>query len=200
MNANLELLARETGENQWLSNIQYENERMSELITQLLDLARAENAAPQMETVDFGRITAGETLPFETIAFEKQLFLKSDIPENICVTGNRMQLAQLTSILVDNAIRHSRSGTEVSITLKKDRKSAVLSVVNVGEEIPPEQRKLLFERFYRIDSARNGEDGHYGLGLSIAKAIVTSHKGTIEVRCHDGKVEFVAKIPLGRPG
>ena len=198
MNANLELLAREMGENRWLSNIQYENGRMSALVTQLLDLARAENTTPLMESVDLGRITAGETLPFETVAFEKGLVLNSSISENIYVTGNRIQLAQLISVLVDNAIRHSDRGKEVTITLEKEKKSALLSVVNDGEEIPEEQRKHLFERFYRIDSVRNGEDGHYGLGLSIAKAITVSHRGTIEVSCYDGKVEFTVKIPLGK--
>lgn len=64
INANLELLSRKTGENQWLSNIQYENERMSALITQLLDLARAENITPPMEALELDRLVWGEALPF----------------------------------------------------------------------------------------------------------------------------------------
>lgn len=196
VNANLDLLAREIGENQWLSNIQYENERMSALISQLLDLARTENVAPQMETVDMSRLVCGETLPFETVAYENGLNLRSDIAENICVYGNSVQLRQLTSILLDNAIRHSVDGKEVCLVLKKDKNHALLSVTNDGEEIPIEQRKYLFERFYRTDTARTGEDQHYGLGLAIAKAIVTAHKGTIHVQCHDGKVEFIVKVPL----
>ena len=82
------------------------------------------------------------------------------------------------------------------ITLRKEKGHTLLSVMNDGEEIPPEQQKHLFERFYRTDEARTGEDGHYGLGLAIARAIVTAHKGTIAVRCHHGKVEFMAKLPL----
>ncbi len=196
VNANLELLSREIGENPWLSNIQYENERMSALIIQLLELARAENVTPQMETLDWSRLVCGETLPFETVAYENGLALNSRISENICVHGNSVQLKQLTSILIDNAIRHSSSGKEVSIALKKEKGHAVLSVVNDGEAIPVEQQKHLFERFYRTDAARTGEDKHYGLGLAIAKAITVTHKGTIEVGCHDGKVKFTVKIPL----
>lgn len=75
VNANLELLSREIGENPWLSNIQYENERMSALIIQLLELARAENVTPQMETIDWSRLVCGETLPFETVAYENGLVL-----------------------------------------------------------------------------------------------------------------------------
>ena len=64
VNANLELLSREIGENPWLANIQYETERMSALILQLLDLARAENVAPPMEVLDLSRLVYGETLPW----------------------------------------------------------------------------------------------------------------------------------------
>lgn len=196
VNTNLELLSRQIGENQWLSNIQYENQRMSALISQLLDLARTENAAPQMETVDLSHLVCGETLPFETVAYENGLVLNSDIEESICMDGNSVQLKQLTSILLDNGIRHSTNGKEVAIRLQKEKNYAILSVSNDGDEITPEQRNYLFERFYRLDAARTGEDSHYGLGLAIAKAIVLTHKGTIDVQCHDGKVEFKAKLPL----
>lgn len=196
INANLELLSREIDENQWLSNIQYENERMSALVIQLLELARAENVTPQMESLDLSRLVYGETLPFETVAYEKGLTLNSEISENVCVSGSSIQLKQLVSILIDNAIRHSVRGNEVRIILRKEKGHALLSVMNDGEEIPPEQQKHLFERFYRTDEARTGEDGHYGLGLAIARAIVTAHKGTISVCCHHGKVEFTAKLPL----
>lgn len=196
VNTNLELLSRQIGENQWLSNIQYENQRMSALISQLLDLARTENAAPQMETVDLSHLVCGETLPFETVAYENGLVLNSDIEESICMDGNSVQLKQLTSILLDNGISHSTNGKEVAIRLQKEKNYAILSVSNDGDEITPEQRNYLFERFYRLDAARTGEDSHYGLGLAIAKAIVLTHKGTIDVQCHDGKVEFKAKLPL----
>ena len=196
VNTNLELLSHQIGENQWLSNIQYENQRMSALISQLLDLARTENAAPQMETVDLSHLVCGETLPFETVAYENGLVLNSDIEESICMDGNSVQLKQLTSILLDNGISHSTNGKEVAIRLQKEKNYAILSVSNDGDEIPPEQRNYLFERFYRLDAARTGEDSHYGLGLAIAKAIVLTHKGTIDVQCHDGKVEFKAKLPL----
>lgn len=196
VNANLELLSREIGENQWLSNIQYENERMSALIIQLLELARAENVTPHMETIDLSRLVCGELLPFETVAYENGLTLNGDIAENIFVSGNSVQLKQLTSILLDNAIRHSDSGREVALTLKKGKNHAVLSVLNDGDAISPEDRKQLFERFYRTDSARTGDGQHYGLGLAIARAIALTHKGTIDVQCHDGKVEFIVKLPL----
>ena len=198
VSANAELLARQISDNQWLQNIQYENERMGMLVGQLLDLARTENVTPQMERIDFSRLVAGETLPFESVAFEKELALSTAITSGIAVAGNGAQLKQLTSILLDNAIRHSKPAGEVRLTLTGDHGIAELSVINTGDEIPTEHRDKIFERFYRMDSARNGEDKHYGLGLAIAKAIVAAHHGHIEVLCYNGLVEFRINLPISR--
>ena len=195
VSANAELLSREVGDNRWLQNIQYENERMGLLVGQLLELARTENPSRQTEQIDLSRLVSGEALPFESVAFEKGLVLHTDIGAEIAVKGNSHQLKQLTSILLDNAIRHSQGGTDVHLTLVKEHGYATLCVVNPGSEIPEYQRQQIFERFYRLDPARNGEDNHYGLGLAIAKAIVTAHQGHIEVLCHNGLVEFRTKIP-----
>jgi signal transduction histidine kinase len=196
VSANAELLSRELGDNQWLQNIQYENERMGLLVGQLLDLARTENVTPQMEYIDFSRLVAGEMLPFESVAFEKGLVLNSNITNGITVEGNSTQLKQLISILLDNAIRHSKPDGEVRLTLTKDHGIAEISVINKGDEIPAEHRARIFERFYRVDTARNGEDKHYGLGLAIAKAIVDAHHGHIEVNCYNGLVEFHVRMPM----
>lgn len=195
VNANAELLSREIGDNQWLTNIQYENERMGKLVGQLLELARTENVKPQMEYLDLSRLVAGGVLSFESVAYENRLTLNSQITDGIVALGNSTQLSQLVSILIDNAIRHSHNGKEVSVSLTHTRSAAVFSVINDGEPIPQEQTAQLFERFYRADEARNGEDKHYGLGLAIAKAIVEAHHGKIEVSCYDGKVCFTAQLP-----
>jgi len=191
---NAELLSREIGENEWLGNIRYENERMGELVKQLLDLSRAESKEMPMEPVDFSRLVTGETLAFETLAYDSGRMIQSDIEDGIVLTGNQMQLTQLVSILLDNAIRHS-TGEEIRIALKRQGHQAVLSVVNDGSEIPREKQEHLFDRFYRADEARNSEGQHYGLGLSIAKAVAEKHGGSIGVSCRDGKVQFTASIP-----
>lgn len=195
VSANAELLAREIGDNQWLANIQYENERMGRLVVQLLELARTENAAPHTERLDFSRLVSGEALPFESVAFEKGLVLNCDIADGLFIDGNSSQLKQLAAILLDNAICHGTDGKEIFLTLKPSRSHVILSTANAGNLIPTEQTEQLFERFYRADDARGSDGGHYGLGLAIAKAIVTAHKGKIEVHCHDGLVEFKVTLP-----
>lgn len=196
VNANAELLSREIGENIWLANIQWENNHMGLLVEQLLDLARTETITPQMEQIDFSRLVCGEALPFESIAFEKGFVLRCHITEGISLTGNSTQLKQLVSILLDNALEHSTVQEDISVALEKEHQWAKLSVINAGKEIPLPQREQLFERFYRMDSARSGEDKHYGLGLAIAKSIATTHKGRIHVLCYDGLVEFQVLLPL----
>ena len=194
ISTNAEMLTREIGENEWLANIQYENERMGDLVKQLLDLSRAESMETPMEPVDLSRVVTGEVLAFESLAFDQGKTIRSDIDDGIHVTGCQSRLSQLTSILLDNAVRHS-SGNELEISLKHQGHSAVLCVVNDGDEIPPEKAEHLFDRFYRIDEARNCEGHHYGLGLSIAEAVAEKHGGTITVVCRDGKVRFTVSIP-----
>ncbi len=197
VSTNAEMLCREIGENQWLSNIQYENERMGLLVRQLLELARTENVRLQMERTDLSRLVAGEALPFETVAFEKGLTLCTDIQPGLMVTGDGAQLRQLISILLDNGIEHSESGQEVTVRLCTDHNMAKISVINEGKEIPKDQQEQIFERFYRADTARS-DSGHFGLGLAIAKAVAETHKGKIAVECYGGKVEFTVSLPLSK--
>ena len=195
ISANAELLSREIGENEWLSNIVYENDRMGGLVRQLLDLSRAENAEIPMEQVEFSRVVTGEALALEMLAFDRGRVFRTDIEDGVILTGNKTQLTQLVSILLDNAIRHA-TGSEIGISLKRQGHHAVLSVVNDGDEIPRDKLEHLFDRFYRVDEARNSEGQHYGLGLSIAKAVAEKHGGSITVSCQDGKVRFTASIPM----
>ena len=168
---------------------------MGGLVRQLLELSRAENADVPMETVDLSRLVTGEALAFESLAFEKGKLLKSKIEDDIQVSGNINQLTQLVSVLLDNALGHS-TGEEIELRLTRQGHLAQLSVSNDGAEIPPEKQARIFDRFYRLDEARSGEGQHYGLGLSIAKAVAEKHGGAIHVACHDGKVRFTVSIPV----
>ena len=193
ISSNAEVLSRQIGDNEWLDNICYENERMGELVTQLLDLSRAENSDTPMEAVDFSRVATGEILAFESLAFDQGKTIKSDIADEIHISGSHSQLAQLVSILLDNAIRHS-TGSEIDVSLNARGHTALLSVSNDGEPIPPEKQEHLFDRFYRVDESRNSDDKHYGLGLAIARAVAEKHGGRIGVSCHDGKVTFTVSL------
>lgn len=195
INANSEMLQREIGENQWLKNICYENNRMSELVKQLLDLARTENAAPVMEEVDLSRLVMGGTLPLETVAFERGYEIESEIEDNVRLKGDPKQLGQLVSTLLDNAISYAEGEGRIHVKLYTEHGNAVLRIGNPGREIPETERERIFERFYRSDSARP-VSGHYGLGLAIAKAITIAHHGRISADSQDGETSFTAVLPL----
>ena len=201
VSANAEILQREIGNNRWLDNILYENRRMKELVTGLLDLSRTENVEAVHTDVDFSRIVTGGILPFDSTAFEKGLLLESDIEQDIHLEGDPNQLGQLVATLLDNAVSHAEktqnaneSAGKILVTLHEEDKCAVLKVTNPGKEIPAEERDRIFERFYRTDSSRE-LNGHYGLGLAIAKAVVTAHEGEIKVECDNGITTFIVRIP-----
>ena len=192
---NAEMLSRELGHNEWLTNIQYETERMYRLVKQLLDLSHAESAIVPMESLDFSRLVTGETLAFESFAFDKGKTFVTEIEAGLILMGNLSQLTQLVSILLDNAIRHS-TGKEIGVSLVRRPHTALLTVTNDGNEIPAEKIHHLFERFYRVDEVRNSESNHYGIGLSIAKAIAEKHGGNIDVFWQDGKISFTVNLLL----
>lgn len=202
VSANAEILQREIGNNRWLDNILYENRRMKELVTGLLDLSRTENMEAVHTDVDLSRIVTGGILPFDSVAFERGLLLESEIEQDIHVEGDPNQLGQLVATLLDNAVSHAEktqnaneSAGKILVTLHAEDKCAVLKVSNPGKEIPAEERKRIFERFYRTDSSRE-LNGHYGLGLAIAKAVATAHDGEISVECAEGITTFVVRIPV----
>ncbi|MDD6053971.1 MAG: HAMP domain-containing sensor histidine kinase [Clostridiales bacterium] len=197
INVNADMLAREIGDNKWLSNIQYENGRMNELVQQLLILARTEKVSMPKEKLDFCRLTAGEVLPLESVAYEKNITIKTEMEESVFVYGNSAQLKQLVSILLDNAVQYS-TGNEVSLAISKERRSVRLTVINEGKAMESGHKRNIFERFYRVDDSHDNSDGHYGLGLAIAKAIVTAHNGKIGVDCFDGKVRFTVTLPAAK--
>ena len=195
ISANADVLENEIGENKWLSNIRYENERMSSLIKQLMQLAKSEKDDNQKEQLDFSKLVIGEILPFESVAYDKGIIINYDeVESGVIVKGNRASLGQLVSILVDNAIEHSTDSGEVVVKLSNVRGKAQLSVSNKGENIPEEKRELIFERFYRIDESRTEKKDHYGLGLAIAKSITESHGGEISVKSENGLITFTVKF------
>lgn len=195
ISANADVLEDEIGENKWLSNIRYENERMSSLIKQLMQLAKSEKDDNQKEQLDFSKLVIGEILPFESVAYDKGIIINYDeVESGVTVKGNRASLGQLVSILVDNAIEHSTDSGEVVVKLSNIRGKSQLSVSNKGEDIPEEKREQIFERFYRIDESRTEKKDHYGLGLAIAKSITESHGGEISVKSENGLITFTVKF------
>lgn len=188
IDTNAVLLRRDVGDNRWLDNIEAENQHMGTLVGQMLTLSRLEKPAIAHEAQDLSRIVEGAVLAFEGVGYEKGHALETDIAESVTVEGDGEQLKSLLSILLDNAVEYALEDAPVHIQLKKAHGRAALRVSNPSAEMTDEQTARLFDRFYRVDEARNGGTAkqHYGLGLSIAGKIVEAHRGSIRAEYANG--------------
>lgn len=196
--ANADVLENEIGSSKWMVYIQNEIESMNKLINELLLLAKIENIDNLSEYKQFDMSKEIEIIlsMFESMAYEKQVTIKSNIQENIIMNGNREDIEHIVSTLTDNAIKHTESQKEVIVELSKEKNEIILQVKNMGNPIPEEEREKIFERFYRIDKSRNRNEKRYGLGLSIAKSTIEKYKGKIEVSYKDGFTIFRVTIPI----
>lgn len=188
--ANAEALEKEPEEKKWLNNIKSEADRMNELVTSLLDLAKLEEGKEVQQEENLSKIVEMSVLTFESLMYENKIELEYDIQKDINIKCNSSQIKQLVAILIDNAIKHSETNGKISIALKKQKNDTVLTVSNRGKEIPKEIREKIFERFYRADESRNRDTNRYGLGLAIAKNIVENHNGKIFVESEKGITTF----------
>lgn len=186
-------------ESRWLSYIQEEGAQMSELVGNLLYLAKSDDGTLQniFEPVNLSDIVWEELLHFESRAFESGVKLTSDIDGDLYVLGDGSQLKRMIGNLMENGIKYSGEEGQVQVELHRMRDKAQLSVHNTGQILTQEQMTHVFERFYRTDGARSRNVGGYGLGLSIVQAIVLDHKGKITVQSAEGEgTQFVAVLPL----
>ena len=135
---------------------------------------------------------------FQALATQQGRQLHLSIQEMLSLEGSEKDIRQLTSILLDNALKYAPPATDITLRLEKEAKTLRLSVENaISQPMTKETLSRLFDRFYRVDSSRNSSTGGYGLGLAIASGIVTAHKGKIRAESPDGKrLVITAAFPL----
>lgn len=177
----------------WIDSISNQVGRMSMLINDMLELARVDALSEKQifERVSLSDIGYSVVLGAEVLAFENQITFNSKIEPDINISGINANIEKLVYILVENALKYTNKGGEVDVSIYAERKRAILKVKNTGEGIGKDYLPKLFDRFYRTDESRQST-GSFGLGLSIAKAIVDIHSGTISVNSKaDEYTEFV---------
>jgi two-component system phosphate regulon sensor histidine kinase PhoR len=186
-----------------------EAERLSRLVSDLLDLARAETAEPvPFASVDVERVVHSVLEGLRDKAERRNIKIQLDCgPGRHYVTGDAAALEQVAFNLVDNALSYTPPGGGVILRLQQNktdlgdggdepRETTILEVTDTGIGIPEADLPRIFERFYRVDKARSRAEGGTGLGLAIVKHIVEFHGGKVEVESKIGKGStFRVRIP-----
>lgn len=194
---NLDVLVMEethSGQLQWIQYIQDETLKMNKLVNDLLTLARNDEVEELalVQEVELSNIVSEVVMIYEVAAFELSLQFDSKVMKDVKIKANKEQIIALLHILLDNALKYSNGSIEVII--RKNGKYAMIEVHNSSETIPPEQLSHLFERFYRVDSARVRSEGGYGLGLAIAKSLTEQNKGKISVKSNHQRTSFTLQF------
>jgi len=189
-----------------IAAIKSEAESMKELVEQLLFLARSDNNSI---TLNMGYVDLAELV--REVARESEMIgngckIEYQVNGALFVSGDAGLLKQALRILVDNAFKYSPEDGKITLDAKELNGMAVLSVTDNGVGIPPEVLPNLFDRFFRADGSRTRQTGGAGLGLSIAKWIVDSHGGVVEIVSREGlgtrvsiKLPALAIAPPGVP-
>ena len=180
----------------YVDNIRAEGRRMKALVEDMLTLSRIQRSdAPLPDTAaDLSDAAANVALRFEPVAYEAGLTLSYDIAPGLLVRGDSDKLEQAVAVLLDNAIKYAAPGTEVRLDAVRQGKNACLWVENEGDPIPADKLPHIFDRFYRADESRT-DGGSFGLGLSIAKAIVETHRGAIRCDSSGSTTRFTITLP-----
>ena len=200
ISADADLLELECGENQWLTDIRRQTQRLTGLTNDLIYLSRMEEEQPKLQRIEFPLSDVAEEMAqsFQAIAKSQEKDFTLCIQPMLSCTGDEKAIRQLLSILLDNALKYTPTGGHLELRLEKQGRNLILTVSNTT--IQPVERDGLshfFDRFYRSDQSRNSQTGGYGLGLSIARSIVLSHRGKIRAESPDGmSLSVVVSFPI----
>ncbi|WP_433382419.1 HAMP domain-containing sensor histidine kinase [Streptosporangium sp. CA-115845] len=183
-----------------MRRVESEAVRMGLLVDDLLMLARMDQQRPLvMRPVDLLAIAADAVHDARILVPEREVTLSVD-GSALIVSGDEVRLRQVVGNLMTNALTHTPERTPVRVALSADDGMAVIEVADEGPGLTSEQCERVFERFYRVDSARGRrapEDGGSGLGLAIVAAMVEAHGGSVAVDSELGKgATFRVLLPL----
>lgn len=196
--ANNDALELHLGQNKWSRNIRHQTERMNGLMNSLLLLARTDEGTKiiSREPVNLSLIVEKGCSDFRELANSRQIEMKTTIMDNLMIQGDPDDIERLVCILLDNAVKYTNTGGEISLRLEPSGRKNRLVVENSVEVVPDVPSDALFDRFYRASVARTQKEGGYGIGLSAARAIAQMHGGKIEA-FYPGRqrVRFVIELP-----
>lgn len=182
INADAELLEMEFGKSEWIDDIKKQSERMTALTTELIYLSKIDESH-DIKMIDFSLsdVIDEAVKSYSAVAATKNIEIIASIPARVTYKGDENSIRKLTNLLFDNATKYTPQGERISVSLKNVGRNLHFKISNPAKDLSDEATKRLFDRFYRSDTARSSSGG-FGIGLSVANAIVTAHKGKITAK------------------
>lgn len=186
----------------WLNSTVEQVNRMNTMILDMLELSRidAGKASRYMRLpVVLNDCLQGTLLSFEAPCYEKNITLEFIAREKATVLASNEEIEKLSTILLDNAIKYTPDNGKITVKIQrvKQRRAVQLSFTNTGAGIPEEHLERIFDRFYKVDPSHKETHNSFGLGLSIAKSLVVSLKGSIKCESKLGEyTSFIIELPL----
>lgn len=184
----------------YLRIISDEIKRLARLANSMLAVSRLESGQQSLEksVFDVSEMIRRIVIGFEQQLNGKHIDLELDIPEQELIRADRDSFFQAVYNLIDNAVKFTPEKGQIGIYMAETGSKLQCNICNSGSEIPQENLKFVFDRFYKSDTSRNRNSTGSGLGLYITKTVIQQHGGDIFVRSGGGKTEFCFTVPLER--
>lgn len=190
----LKVLEMEVGRQKWIDKARGQTEKLTSLVNSLVTLSRMDEEESPLKKEPFPISDAvWETAEsFTELAASAGHPLTVQVTEGLVCCGDEYAVRQLTSILLDNAVKYAAPGSPITLTLEKSRRGVVLRTANRCEDAAHIDTAKLFDRFYRADPSRTA--GGFGIGLSIARSIAEGHRGSISAAVDGDTITFTAEL------
>ena len=197
ISANTEMAEALGGSTKWTESTKRQLKKLQSLIEDLVVLTRLDEMGDvELTEVDFSGIVRETCEPFRAVIESSQKIYQCEIRENLHVRGEKRGLLQITSILMDNAVKYCDDNGKISVKLlpRKGGKGAVLTVSNTYRDGKGLDFNRFFERFYRQDESHNSQKEGFGIGLSMAKEMAARMKGQLKVSYSGDMISFIFEI------
>jgi signal transduction histidine kinase len=174
-----------------------ESDRVLTMLNTLMDISEAESGVMPLhrEIVPVAEVTARAVELYHDVADQKGVAIHAAVPADLVVDGDRTRLEQVMANLIDNATKYTPSGGRIDVDGKADNGQVLIAVSDTGPGVPADELPRIWDRLFRGDTSRS-ERG-LGLGLSLVKAIVEAHGGSVTVRSAPGQgATFTVRLPI----
>lgn len=196
INASCEILEYNDQNNEWIKTIKDQTKRLTDLTNKLVFLSKMDEESKKAMMTDFSlsEVMNEVITSYLSLSVTTNKKIVYNILPNVSMNGDLLMIKEMLNLLIDNAFKYASSNSDININLRTQGKSKIIIISNLAENLPSGDLKILFDRFYRLDSSRNSETGGHGIGLSVVKAIVELHKGKITIFSDGKEITFTITL------